>query len=194
MPGIIVLVIIAAAGIFLAVELAVRVWNRFGEKYYVHYPGLRSNMIIPEIYRPLIRHPIHFQVNSYGERADPVSAGSSSGTVLLAGGSSLLCGFLDQNSTIAACIQREIRKSQFHEVANLRVASIAGPTSIPAASYGFCRLRCRVIANWSVWSSGAASPIFCDGSSSARPATSSLLQSGMKTCLRAGRTPTFRRR
>ena len=125
MTGVIVLVIIAAAGIFLAVELAVRVWNRFGEKYYVHYPGLRSNMIIPEIYRPLIRHPIHFQVNSSGERADPVSAGSSSGTVLLAGGSSLLCGFLDQNSTIAACIQRELRKSQSSDVADLRVASIA---------------------------------------------------------------------
>jgi lysophospholipase L1-like esterase len=86
----------AFVGVCVA-ELAARAWIRMDNRYYVLPPRTRSEIILDSVTHPQLPPHVRFEVNSDGERGDEFVPHPGTVRILVAGGSSTECYFLDQD-------------------------------------------------------------------------------------------------
>jgi hypothetical protein len=100
----------AAVILFLLAEVCCRLWFRH-QNYFVHRRWERMELAIDRETLPSLEPVIRFEVNGEGERGDPLPKQRDGlYRVLVAGGSAVECGLLDQESAWPAVIQRLLNK------------------------------------------------------------------------------------
>ena len=94
------------AAIAAGAELLARLWSR-RQGYFVHRRWERTRMVLGESAGLSLESTVIFEVNGDGERGDPLPHNRDGlYRVLVAGGSAVECGLLDQTSAWPSVVQR----------------------------------------------------------------------------------------
>jgi lysophospholipase L1-like esterase len=100
--------VMVLAGILVVVELLARLWIRTDRRYFVFQPRARIEMDLDRGTHPQLEPHVTFAINSDGERGDEPPNVDRVFRVVVAGGSSTECYFLDQRSAWPALVQAHL--------------------------------------------------------------------------------------
>jgi lysophospholipase L1-like esterase len=90
------------------IELAARAWIRLRRAYYVFSPRTRHELTLDAATHPQLPPRVRFFVNSDGERGDEFVPRPDTFRILVAGGSTTECYFLDQDDAWPSRVQAHL--------------------------------------------------------------------------------------
>jgi hypothetical protein len=90
------------------IELAARAWIRMRRAYYVFSPRTRHELTLDAVTHPQLPSRVRFFINSDGERGDEFVPRPDTYRILVAGGSSTECYFLDQDDAWPCLVQAHL--------------------------------------------------------------------------------------
>ena len=109
--------------VLVALEIASRAFLARRGRYHVWLPFSRSRHELDREALPMLEEVVEWRVNADGERGDPLpDEWTDTYRVLVIGGSTTECYFIDQASTWPAVVQEALRRPE--HLARLGVGSV----------------------------------------------------------------------
>ena len=110
---------------FVLAELGARLWLRLRDRHYVWAPGRRTLQVLDPEAMPGLPELARFEVNKDGERGDEPPAESwEAYRILVLGGSSTECRYIDQKSTWPAVMQQFLNQPESLDLLRARRAHV----------------------------------------------------------------------